>query len=93
VNIRFIYVCLFICGLSRAIHLKVVTDLSTTTPLQTFRRFVLRKSLPSLMISDNALTFKSSAEELRELFNSIEAGSSYQNEPLGRGVFGIGLLE
>ena len=66
------YICLFTCGLSRALHLEVVTDLSTETFLQAFRRFVSRKSLPSVMISDNASTFESAAEELRKLFNSRE---------------------
>ena len=64
------YICLFMCGLSRAVYLEVVTDLSTEIFLQAFRRFVSRKSLPSSMISDNALTFESAAEELRKLFNS-----------------------
>ncbi|XP_065902524.1 uncharacterized protein [Dysidea avara] len=67
-----VYICLFTCGLSRAIHLEVVTDLSTETFLQAFRRFVSRKSLPSVMISDNASTFESAAEELRKLFISRE---------------------
>jgi len=66
------YICLFTCGLSRAVHLEVVTDLSTETFLQVFRRFVSRKSLPSLMISDKASTFESAAEELKKLFNSRE---------------------
>jgi len=44
------YICLFICGLCRAVHLEVVTDLSTETFLQAFRRFVSHKSLPSLII-------------------------------------------
>ena len=66
------YICLFTCGLSRAVHLEVVTDLSTKAFLQAFWRFVSHKSLPSLMISDNASTFESAAEKLRKLFNSRE---------------------
>ena len=67
-----VYICLFTCGLSRAVHLEVVTDLSTEIFLQAFRRFVSRKSLPCLMISDNASTFESAAEEISKLFNSQE---------------------
>ena len=65
-------ICLFTCGLSRAVHFEMVTDLSTETFLQAFRRFVSRKSLPSVLISDNASTFESAAEELRKLFISRE---------------------
>ena len=38
------YICLFTCGLSRAIHLEAVRDLSVDTFKQAFRRFAARKS-------------------------------------------------
>ena len=69
---RKVYICLFTCGLSRAVHIEVVTDLSTDTFLQEFRGFVSRKSMPCLMLSDNSSTFESAAEELRKLFNLKE---------------------
>ena len=65
-----VYVCLFTCANTRAVHLEVVNDLSEETFLQAFRRFSSRKSLPRLMISDNASTFMSAAEELKELLKS-----------------------
>ena len=64
------YICLFTCGLSRAVHLKVVQDLSVETFLQAFRRFAARKSLPRLLLSDNASTYVSAAKELQQLFTS-----------------------
>ena len=67
-----VYVCLFTCATSRAVHLEVVTDLSTTTFMLAFRRFVGRRSLPELMISDNASTYEAAADELRELLSSEE---------------------
>ena len=41
-----VYICLFTCVNTRAIHLEVVTDLSEENFIQAFRRFVSRKSLP-----------------------------------------------
>jgi len=67
-NVRFTYVYFTF----RVVHLEVVTDLSTETFLQEFWRFVSHKSLPCLMISDNASMFESAAEEVRKLFNSRE---------------------
>ena len=64
------YICLFTCGLSRAIHLEVVRDLSVDTFMQAFRRFAARKSLPRLLLSDNASTYVSAAKELEQLFSS-----------------------
>ncbi len=65
-----VYICLFTCVTTRAIHLEVVTDLFTETFLLAFRRFASRKSLPQLMVSDNASTYTSAAEELHQLFKS-----------------------
>ena len=65
------YVCLFTCANTRAIHLEVVEDLSEETFLKAFRRFVSRRSLPRKMVSDNATTYLSSAEELKRLLDSV----------------------
>ena len=67
-----VYICLFTCATSRAIHLEVVTDLSTATFLLAFRRFAARRSLPQIMMSDNASTYASAAEELIHLLSSDE---------------------
>ena len=56
--------------MSRAIHLEVVTDLTVECFLQSFRHFCSRRSLPRLILSDNASTFLSAAEELKTLLSS-----------------------
>ncbi|XP_065917547.1 uncharacterized protein [Dysidea avara] len=71
-----VYICLFTCGLSRAVHLEVVCDLSVETFLRAFRRFVSRKSLPQVMISDNASTYVSASKELEQIFTSDKLGKS-----------------
>jgi len=63
-----IYICLFSCAVSRAVHLEVVNDLIVDTFLLAFRRFCSRKSLPRKMISDNASTYLSAVEEIRKIF-------------------------
>ena len=65
-----VYVCLFTCTVTRAVHLEIVTDLITKNFLQAFRRFSSRKSLPAVMISNNASTYLAAADELEELFSS-----------------------
>ena len=65
-----VYICLFLCALTRAVHLEVVTDLTVETFLLAFRRFCSRKSLPKKMISDNASTYLAAAEELQRMFSS-----------------------
>ena len=75
-----VYICLFTCATSRAIHLEVVTDLSTETFLLAFRRFAGRRSTPQLMISDNATTFQAAAEELKTLSSSEEVRAVLNRE-------------
>ena len=65
-----VYICLYTCGLTRAVHLEVVSDLNLETFLQAFCRFVSRKSLPRLMLSDNASTYVAAAKDLEQLFAS-----------------------
>ena len=65
-----VYICLFTCAVTRAVHLEVVTDLTVDTFLLAFRRFSSRKNLPKKIISDNASTYLAAAEELQGMFNS-----------------------
>ena len=64
------YICLFTCASTRAVHLEVVTDLTKESFLQAFIRFVNRKSLPKLMISDNATTFVAASNHMKTLMES-----------------------
>ena len=65
------YICLFTCAVSRAVHLEIVTDLTVDNFLQAFRRFVARRSLPQLLISDNGSTFLAAAEDTFCLYRII----------------------
>ncbi|XP_053380934.1 uncharacterized protein LOC123562061 [Mercenaria mercenaria] len=67
-----VYVCLFTCANSRALHLEVVPDLSKESFLLAFRRFVSRRSVPRVMMSDNATTFTSASESLKHIFQSTQ---------------------
>lgn len=50
-------VCFFTCTVTRAMHLEIITNLTTKNFLQAFRRFSSCKSLPKVMLSDNASTY------------------------------------
>ena len=64
---------------TRAVHLEVVSDLTEETFLQTFCRFVCRRSLPATMISDNASTYLSAASEIAWLVNSTMVQDTLRN--------------
>ena len=65
-----VYICIFTCAVTRAVHNEVVRDLTVQTFLLAFRRFSSQKSLPSIMISDNASILMAAAEDLQRLFES-----------------------
>ncbi|GFU38732.1 integrase catalytic domain-containing protein [Trichonephila clavipes] len=56
------YICLFICTATKAVHLELVSILSTAAFLAALRRFIARRSCPSTIISDNGSNFKGASE-------------------------------
>ena len=63
-----VYICLFTCTSSRAVHLELAKDMTASTFLCLFRRFCARFSVPKLIISDNGSNFVASETYLRSLF-------------------------
>nr|CAI5845596.1 unnamed protein product [Callosobruchus analis] len=61
------YVCLFICFSTKAVHIELVTDLSTESFILTLRRFVSRRGRPRQIWSDNGGNFVGANSELKEL--------------------------
>ena len=56
----------FTCTSVRAIHLEVVTSLSAEALIQALQRFVKRRSVPQLFISDHGTNFVAAAKWVRE---------------------------
>ena len=65
-----VYLALFTCGTTRAVHLEPVPDLATETFLLCFKIFVSRRGVPGLAVMDNAKTFKAASRKLIALFKS-----------------------
>lgn len=66
------YVAIFICMCTKAVHLELVTDLSTDRFLQALRRFVSRRGLCSDIYSDNGTNFVGAWNKLKELFEKMK---------------------
>ena len=62
-----VYIALFSCCVTRAIHLDLTTDLSATAFIRCLRKFAARRGTPSLIVSDNAKTFKAASKVLKTL--------------------------
>ncbi|KAJ0175356.1 hypothetical protein K1T71_009497 [Dendrolimus kikuchii] len=51
------YICLFVCFSTRAIHLDLVTSLSSESYILALKRFISRRGKPAEIFSDNGRTF------------------------------------
>ena len=58
------YGCLFTCMKIRAVHIEVTADLSTDGFLMAFTRFVNRRGLPKIVLSDRGTNFVEAEYEL-----------------------------
>ena len=69
--IKKVWVCLFTCAVTRAIHLELVMDMTASEFIAAFCRFVGRRGTPTLIISDNAKTFKKAKQVLDRVFAGV----------------------
>jgi len=63
-----VYISVFVCMTVKAVHLEIVTDLSTPTFLAAFNRFVARRGLPTDIYSDCGTNFVGMSRQLRQFF-------------------------
>ncbi|KAL5500600.1 hypothetical protein EMCRGX_G012191 [Ephydatia muelleri] len=61
------WICLYTCCATRAVHLDILTDLSTDSFIRSFRRFVARRGFPNRVISDNGKTFKGADKAIQAM--------------------------
>lgn len=76
------YIALFVCFTTKAIHLELVSDLTTNSFISALKRFMARRGKISNMYSDNATNFvgaTSELKELRDLFLSEKHQHEVQN--------------
>ena len=66
-NMKKVYITLFTCCATRAIHLELIDDLHTSTFMNGFRRFCSRRGTSRLINTDNAKTFKAANKLLERL--------------------------
>ena len=65
------YACIFVSLAVKAVHLEVVSDLTSESFIATLRRFIARRGYPSLIWSDNGTNFVGADRELNELYQFL----------------------
>ncbi|XP_055590294.1 uncharacterized protein LOC129742422 [Uranotaenia lowii] len=61
------FVAIFVCLATKAVHIELVTDLTSDSFIAAFKRFVGRRGKPRVVMCDNSTTFVGARRELDEL--------------------------
>ena len=64
-----VYILIFTCTVTRAIHLELCLSQNLEDFLLAFRRFSARFNSPNVVVSDNAKTFKAAKESLKSILD------------------------
>lgn len=76
------YICLFVCMSTKAVHIELVSDLSTPAFLAAFRRFLSRRGPCRVIYSDCGTNFVGAHEQLVQLSNFVNS-SEFQTSLTG----------
>ena len=79
---RKVWICLYTCCITRAVHLDLVPDMTSQTFLWSLKRFTARRGLPHKIVSDNGKTFKAAAKAI----HAVVAHADVQKYLSGVGV-------
>lgn len=69
------WIAIFVCLITRAIHIDVVVDLSSAAFISCYERFVCRRGMCYRLYSDNGTAFVGANKELREAFKAWKVPS------------------
>ncbi|GFU91701.1 integrase catalytic domain-containing protein [Trichonephila clavipes] len=67
-----IYICVLVCFVSKAIHIEIVSDLTSDAFIATLKRFFSRRGKCAKLYSDNGKTFVGANKELKRFLTLIE---------------------
>lgn len=67
------YVAIFVCFSTKAIHIELVSDLTSDAFVAALKRFVSRRGKPACLYSDNGTTFVGAQRQLKELYELLNS--------------------
>ncbi|XP_030767500.1 uncharacterized protein LOC115891216 [Sitophilus oryzae] len=76
------YLCLFICMSTKAVHLELVSDLTSECFIAALNRFTSRRGKPKNIYSDNGLNYVGANRELSQVYNFLNENAAYLGNKL-----------
>ncbi|XP_058828037.1 uncharacterized protein LOC131687953 [Topomyia yanbarensis] len=83
------YAAIFVCLVTKAVHIEMIADLTTSGFLAALKRFVGRRGKPAIIMCDNGSNFvgaKRELDELRQTFLSQQSQQSIISEAADSGM-------
>ncbi|XP_058448919.1 uncharacterized protein LOC131428878 [Malaya genurostris] len=77
---RKVYVAISVCFSTKAVHIELVSDLSTAAFLAALRRLIARRGRLIELHSDNATAFKGALNELNRIYRMLKVEESDRNQ-------------
>ena len=69
------YVAVFVCFTTKAVHLELVSELTTSAFIAALRRFIGRRGIPSAIWSDHGTNFVGAEREIKEMMQKESSDS------------------
>ena len=71
------WICIFTCAIYRAVHLELVSSLSTSFFFMSLRRFIARRGRPAVIYSDQGKNFEGAVNKLNKIdFKRVASDSA-----------------
>ncbi|XP_065093224.1 uncharacterized protein LOC135713935 [Ochlerotatus camptorhynchus] len=67
------YVAIFVCLVTKAVHIELVANLTTDAFISAMKRFIARRSKPAIIECDNAKNFQGASRALAELLTQFRS--------------------
>lgn len=71
-NLNKVYICIFVCFVTKAIHLEIVTDLTSDAFIAALKRFFARRGKAAKIYSDNGKNFIGANRELSRFIKIVK---------------------
>ncbi|XP_015125911.1 uncharacterized protein LOC107047630, partial [Diachasma alloeum] len=84
-----VYVAVFICLAVKAVHLEVVSDLTSSGFLAALDRFISRRGKPTLIESDNGTNFTGANNEMKNIVTTLQ--QPHEDEKITRALSNQGI--
>lgn len=72
------YIVIFVCFVTKAIHIELVSDMTTNSFLACLKRFIFRRNKPTKIYCDNAAYYKGANNILNDLYE-LQNSTSHQD--------------